>query len=202
MLAGAGLVLAAAWMRIGPEGTWDEGGLSRDVRLLGGAALLLGGIVLHVVARHRARRDPDLFFSPAEEARVLGAIVEAERRTSGEIRVHLERSVEGEILAEAQRSFEALGMTATALRNGVLFFIDVKGHTLAVLGDTALHACVEESFWRDVVGQIETRFREGDRAGGLIAGIEIVAERLARHFPPIAGDVNELPNTLSRGEEP
>jgi len=201
MLVGAGLVVTAAWMRHGPEGTWDTTALSRDARLLGGAALLLGGILLHIIARHRARRDPDLFFTPAEETLILAAIVAAEKRTSGEIRVHLERTVDREILDEAKRTFETLGMTATSLRNGVLFFIDVKGQKLAVLGDTGIHANVEESFWSDVVRHIETRFREGDRVSGLIAGIELVAERLARHFPPIEGDVNELPNTLSRGDD-
>jgi uncharacterized membrane protein len=197
-LTGVGLVIGAILLRPGPEGSWQGSALTRDLLFLAGAVFAGSGGLLGGLIRRRIRRDADLFLSRSEEQTLIEAITAAEQRTSGEIRVHLESRSPADVLAAARATFEELGMTATQQRNGVLFFISVKDRTIALVGDAGIHAVVEESFWNETVRSIESHFREGKRLEGLLAGIHAVAERLARHFPPVPRDVDELPNTLSR----
>ena len=90
-------------------------------------------------------------FSPAgqiETARVVEAIAEAEEITSAEIRVHY--TVCGSklpLLEEAQKVFEALEMHKTENRNGVLIFLRLRNHEIAVIGDEGIHKHVVTEFW-------------------------------------------------------
>jgi uncharacterized membrane protein len=147
---------------------------------------------------HRARHDRVVTFLNADERRhVLDAVARFEAATSGEIRVHLAERSDGDPVRAAVRAFEQLGMTRTRERNGVLLFVSVRDHGVAVVGDSGIHARVPEGFWADVVRAIELRFSEGRFADGLVEGIAMAGARLAEHFPPRAGDTNELPDSLS-----
>ena len=74
------------------------------------------------------------FLTPGERDRVRAAIAEAERATSGELRVHLEDRCEEDVLDHAAFIFDELGMHRTAARNGVLIYVSVGDHRLAVIG--------------------------------------------------------------------
>jgi uncharacterized membrane protein len=146
------------------------------------------------------RRRPKAFFDEEEERRIVGAIEAAEHATSGEIRVHLEhRCKGGDAYERGRKVFEELGMTATELRNGVLVYLATGDGVFSVLGDSGIHERVPEGFWDDVVELMTGHFANDDFAGGLVAGIERIGEKLAEFFP-YAGDeadVNELPDELS-----
>ena len=147
---------------------------------------------------------PRSFFDDQEAAAVLAAIGEAERATSGEIRVHLERHCkDGDPYQRGKQVFEELEMTATAQRNGVLIYLATKDHCFAVLGDRGIDEVVPEGFWNDVVQEMEAAFRDGDFARGMTDGIRRTGEKLAEFFPYAGDDVdeNELPDELSLGED-
>jgi uncharacterized membrane protein len=205
LLAGMGVVLAivvaAYTLRalIAPSTqTWTAWTTSALASLsVLAVALWLGGVLLALRA-HRARRDRVVtFLTRAERAQVLEAVARFEARTSGEIRLHLAERSHGDPTRAAVQAFEGLGMTKTRERNGVLFFVSVRDRRVAVIGDAAIHVRVPEDFWAGVVRAIETRFAEGRFADGLVEGIAAAGEKLAEHFPPRAGDVNELPDSLS-----
>jgi uncharacterized membrane protein len=124
------------------------------------------------------------------------AIQKAERRTSGEIRVSLSPPFWGDVWKAAERAFERLGMTATKDRNAVLFFVVPARHRFVVLGDCGINERVGPDFWYRVAGVLSDRFRRGDLTGGIVAGIEAVGEGLARYFPHLTGDMNELPDEV------
>jgi uncharacterized membrane protein len=131
---------------------------------------------------------------------VIDAIESFEKRTSGELRVHLQDKVDGEdLMAVAKRTFDKLGLAATRERNGVLFFVSVKERRFAVLGDQGIDQKVPAGFWDNVVAQVGDRFKQGKFGEGLVEGIKMAGEQLTAHFPPRADDVNELPNQISRG---
>lgn len=138
-----------------------------------------------------------------DSRRIEDAIREAERRTSGEIRVSVSRFFWGSVRPVADRAFVRLGMTATRQRNGVLFFIVPARRRFVVLGDAGIHARVGPEFWERVAAAVSERLRAGDFTGGLVRGIEAVGEQLALHFPfDPATDVNELPDQIDRGGDP
>jgi uncharacterized membrane protein len=131
---------------------------------------------------------------------VKKAIQEAERLTSGEIRVSVAPFFWGSLRAAAERAFTRLGMTATRDRNGILLFIVPSRRRFVVLGDEGIHAKVGPEFWSDVTQAISERFRTGDFTGGIIHGIETVGRELATHFPyDAASAVNELPDDIDFG---
>jgi len=137
------------------------------------------------------------FFSEDEKQRISEAIAEAERMTSGEIRVHVENSCPGDPYERAVVIFEKLGMQATSKRNGVLLYVAVKSHDLAIIGDKGINEAVPENFWDDILAQLKEDFRAGRAAEGVCKALRKAGEQLKAHFPFEDGDVNEQPDALS-----
>jgi len=132
-----------------------------------------------------------------DRRRIEQAIRRAERRTSGEIRVSLARPFWGDVREVAEKAFERLGMRATRERNAVLLFIVPSRHRFVVLGDRGIHQKVGQQFWRHLAGLLSDRLRHGDLTDGIVAGIEVVGEVLAQHFPRREGSAsNELPDEV------
>lgn len=139
-------------------------------------------------------------FTEKEKEIIVKAVKTAELNTSGEIRVHVERTCPEELMDRAAYIFEMLKMHQTELRNGVLFYLSVDDHQLAILGDAGINARVKEGFWDEIKEAMLSDFREGDMAGGLEKGILMAGEQLKAHFPYQTDDVNELSDEISFGK--
>jgi len=140
------------------------------------------------------------FFSKEQRDDIRQAILNAELDTSGEVRVHIETSCAGDVLDRAAYLFGKLNMHRTELRNGVLFYLAVKNRKFAVIGDKGINALVPENFWDDIKICLLNHFREDRFTEGLMEGIEMVGQKLREHFPYKTGDVNELPDEVTFGE--
>jgi uncharacterized membrane protein len=138
------------------------------------------------------------FLSKAEEQEIVHAIVEAEKNTSGEIRVHIEEHTEKSPLERAQEVFFELKMDETQDRNGVLFYICVSDKKFAIIGDKGINEAVESDFWDCTKDIVITNFKEGNFKKGLVEGILRAGERLKKYFPFQSDDTNELSNEISR----
>jgi len=137
------------------------------------------------------------FLATLEQPRIVDAIGEAEMKTSGEIRVHIQPKARGEIRTVAERTFERLGMTKTELRNGVLLFIACDEHRFVILGDRGIDAKVPPGFWDDIAANLTNRFQRGEFTDGIVEAIRAAGEQLGTYFPRAAGDVNELANEIN-----
>jgi uncharacterized membrane protein len=148
-------------------------------------------------------RALDQLLPPAEQARVITAIQAAERATSGEIKVHVERACPGkDAMARARALFQSLGLTRTRERNGVLVYVAIDDRLAAILGDQGIHAEVGETFWQEALDRMREGFRRGAFGDGLVGAVEAVGARLARRFPPRKDDVNELSDEISTDDGP
>jgi uncharacterized membrane protein len=139
------------------------------------------------------------FLGILDHERIVKAIQDAEARSRGEVRVHVSRQAVAEVQPAAARQFEALGMTRTAERNGVLLFVAPVSQTFAVIGDEGIHARCGPDFWKDVAAAVETDFRAGRYTDGIVKGVARVGEALATHFPRKEGstDTNELSDEVT-----
>jgi len=137
------------------------------------------------------------FFSKKEKAQILTAVREAEKDTSGEIRIHLEYKTRGPVCGHAQKVFQRIGMTKTAQRNGVLVFLATGNKKFAVLGDVGINEKVPEGFWNDVVGIMQEHFKRDKFAEGISEAVLRIGEKLKAYFPYRANDKNELPDSIS-----
>ena len=137
------------------------------------------------------------FLAALEQPRIVDAIGEAEMKTSGEIRVHIQPKAYGDIRTVAERTFERLGMTKTDLRNGVLLFIACDEHRFVILGDRGIDEKVPAGFWDDIAANLTSRFQRGEFTDGIVEAIHAAAEQLSTYFPRAAGDVDELTNQIN-----
>ena len=138
------------------------------------------------------------FLSKADEQEIVQAIIEAEKNTSGEIRVHLEEHTEKSPLDRAQEVFFELHMHETQDRNGVLFYVGVADKKFAIIGDEGIDKVVESDFWDCTKDTVIANFKEGNFKKGLVEGILRAGERLKKYFPYQSDDTNELSNEISR----
>jgi len=141
----------------------------------------------------------DNFLSPLEEADVVEAIRLAEKETSGEIRVHIERKCPAEPFERAKEVFHLLNMDATNLKNGVLIYVAVDDHAFVVCGDKGIDDVVGADFWNTTKDIMASHFKNGDFKQGLTAGIKMAGEQLEKYFPCAHDDSDELDNEISNG---
>jgi len=137
------------------------------------------------------------FLAKLDQDRIVAAIQNAERATSGEIRIHVQpKALGGDIRAVAERTFERLGMTKTALRNGVLLFIATEEQRFVILGDKGIDEKVPAGFWDEIAAKLTIRFKNGEFTEGIVEAIEAAGAHLGQYFPRAGDDVNELPDTI------
>lgn len=140
---------------------------------------------------------PSKRFSSAEKEQIIEAIRQAEKNTSGEIRVHIENHCSKAALDRAAQLFAELKMHKTALRNGVLLYLAIEDRQFAILGDVGINSKVPNNFWDTTKELILEQFRQGEVCKGLCQGIQEVGRQLKSYFPYQSDDVNELPDEIS-----
>ncbi len=137
------------------------------------------------------------FFSEIQVKAIGSAIAAAEDKTSGEIRVHLDKKCDTDPIAAAEKWFGKLKMHKTELRNGVLIYLAVDSHVFAIYGDKGINEKVPQGFWLEISKEMETSFRQGEFAEGLINAIHKAGDQLIHFFPRNKDDKNELTNDIS-----
>jgi uncharacterized membrane protein len=146
------------------------------------------------------KKHPKKFFSPVEQEKIVREIIWAEEKTSGEIRVHLDRHAGKDILQKAQSIFFRLGMEKTRHRNGVLIYLATDQRKFAILGDEGIHRVLPEGAWEGIKNAMQKHFHEGQFCEGICLAIRQVGEKLHTHFPAEEGPHDELPNEVTESE--
>jgi len=139
------------------------------------------------------------FLTASEEQEVVKAILEAEKNTSGEIRVHIEAHTHKEHYERAKEVFHLLKMDNTKQENGVLIYVAVNDKKFVICGDKGIDNAVPKDFWQTTKNNIQTHFENGKFKEGLVAGVLKAGEELSSHFPWQSDDTNELSNEISKG---
>ena len=142
------------------------------------------------------------FFTPEQRDRIIAAIRDAEKQTSGEIRIYVEsRCRFVDPIDRAAEIFTGLKMDQTRERNGVLIYLAMKDRQAAILGDKGIDEKVGSAFWAAEVVKMLLHFKHHDYAQGLVEIIEDIGEALKSNFPYSRNtDKNELPDDLVFGK--
>ncbi len=139
------------------------------------------------------------FLTSDEEQEIVAAIGKAEKNTSGEIRVHIEKETSAAAIERAVEVFHHLNMENTKERNGVIIYVAVKSKQFAIYGDKGINEKVSDDFWDCVKDAMTAQFKDGNFKQGLIDGILNAGEQLKKHFPYQDDDADELSNEISKG---
>jgi len=140
-------------------------------------------------------------FPPASLDAIESAVQASEAGHSGEVRFVVEGALDGAPLwsgssarERALTLFSELRVWDTEQNNGLLIYLLLADRAVEIVADRGLHGRVGEPEWRLICARMETAFRAGQFEAGVLAGIEAVSRHLQRHFPPLSGDLNELPD--------
>jgi uncharacterized membrane protein len=139
-------------------------------------------------------------FTASEQKNIVDALKEAEKNTSGEIKVHVEAKCEpGDAMVRAKQIFDYLSLHTTALRNGVLIYLAFEDRKYAILGDIGIHQKVGPDFWNSTYAILKAGFANNKFEDTLIHAVTEAGRVLQKHFPIAHNDRNELSDDISFG---
>jgi uncharacterized membrane protein len=136
------------------------------------------------------------FLSQLEHEKIVAAIREAEKKTSGQIRVFISRHNPEDAMIAARKHFEELGMGKSREKNGVLIFVAPRAHKFAVYGGAGVHEKCGDEFWRALAGEMTGHFKKSAFTEGLVHAVKKAGELLAEHFPREAGGKRNLSDEI------
>jgi uncharacterized membrane protein len=142
------------------------------------------------------------FFTAEQQQQLLLAIQNAEKTTSGEIRLFVESKCHFvDPIDRAKEIFFQLGMEKTDERNATLVYVAVDDRQAAILGDAGIHERVGQAYWESEINKMLQYFREQKLTDGLCQVITDIGEALQQSFPYSAEhDKNELPDDIVFGK--
>jgi uncharacterized membrane protein len=152
----------------------------------------------HLLEHHwRAKR----LFPKQALALIEQAIKAGEATHSGQVRFVVEGALDGAPLFKNQSArqraldiFSKLRIWDTAHNNGVVIYLLLADRQVEIIADRGIDAKVGAAGWEKICKAMETDFRAGNFAGGVIRGIQAVSQQLAAHFPRHKAGPNELPD--------
>lgn len=144
---------------------------------------------------------PKEFFSAKDKEQIVQAIRDAERETSGEVRIFVEsKNPMVNVMDRAAEIFFDLKMQNTEHRNAVLLYIAMKDKELALFGDEGIYEKVGADFWNSEVKSMIARFSKENISDGIEQCIQHIGQTLKEKFPyEAATDKNELPDDIVFG---
>ncbi|MDT3735812.1 MAG: TPM domain-containing protein [Denitratisoma sp.] len=148
---------------------------------------------------------PDWQVGKCFPARVMQAveasIAASETRHAGEIRFAVEAGLPLASLLHGETArlravevFSRLRVWDTENNSGVLIYVQLVDREVEILADRGINALVPQAEWDAICHRLEESYRNGNFEQGTIAAIEEIGIRLARHFPPLGANPNELPD--------
>jgi uncharacterized membrane protein len=142
------------------------------------------------------------FFSKEENELMVQAIRDAEKQTSGEVRVFVEsRCRFVDPLDRAFEIFAKFKMQNTAQRNAVLVYVAIKDRQLAVYADVGIHQKTGDDYWKASVNNMISHFNKENYGAGIAHCVNMVGDALQEHFPYDKDlDKNELPDEIIFGK--
>ena len=137
-----------------------------------------------------------------ELQRIAETIAEAEKKTSGEIRVSIrkrrawnERKLS--LHEFALKNFYELGMDKTKGKCGVLLFISLGERAFQIVADEGIHKRVSDRYWDEHAATLGAHFKDKRFCDGICEVVRGIGKKLAEEFPHHRGDTNELPNDVA-----
>jgi uncharacterized membrane protein len=150
----------------------------------------------HVATDHGAVRRA---FPPAALARIEEAVRASERRHRGQVCVAIEGSLPAarvlKKLTPRERALEVFGTLRvwdTEENCGVLVYLLLADRDVEIVADRGIHRAVGDDAWQAICRRMESAFRAGNHAGGVVQGVMEISALLAQHFPRDGAGANEL----------
>jgi uncharacterized membrane protein len=127
---------------------------------------------------------PKDFHGQIDQPRLVAALAEAERKTSGKIYVYVSHRPIADALARARERFAKLGLSRLhEHRNAVLIYLAPRTQKFAIVGDAAIHERCGEVFWQQLAEKLSSDLKAGDVTPALLNAVSSLKAALDEHFP-------------------
>lgn len=145
------------------------------------------------------------YFSENDLRRISDAIEEAEKNTSGEIRVKIMMHFDDDLMMhrdserahyQAVREFEKEGLVNTRDKTGILLLIVMAERKFQILADEGINQKVKQGYWNIVAWNLVAHFKKGQYVFGICSVVKMIGFQLANFFPIQSDDIDELPNEV------
>lgn len=136
--------------------------------------------------------------------RISDAIAEAEKGTSGEIRVHISHQLlEPDPMKHARKLFTQQELHTTKYRNGVLIYINPRKKKFAIVGDQGIHARVGQKYWDEWASKLTEDLHSTHYENAVCDAVKRIGVTLKKYFPvdPDDHNPNELSNEVTEDEQ-
>ncbi len=131
---------------------------------------------------------------------IVQTIKNAELKTSGEIKVHIEAHCPKEVMQQATDVFHSLKMDQLPHQNGVLIYISTEDKKICILGDRNIDYKTGIGFWNETVFKMSESFKKGQYDEGVVQAITEIGIKLHDFFPhDYKTDNNDLNDEISYG---
>ncbi len=143
-------------------------------------------------------------FDPQARRAIEEVITASEATHRGEIRFAVESRLDLRSLLDGEspklralEAFGGLGVWDTEENSGILVYVLLADHHVAIVADRGYRDLVSQEEWRAICAKMEEAFKAGDFRRGAVEGVLGVARYAAEHFP-LDGDhgTNELPDAV------
>ncbi len=141
------------------------------------------------------------YLSNDDLEKIKQEISKVEQTTSGEIRLSIRetRSFWEKLYQPhelAIKDFEKLGLPNTKNRTGILIFIIFQEHYYDILADEGINNKIDEHIWGSIDNKLKEEFSKDGYRNGILHIIDNVGQILAKSFPRLTDDTDELPDEV------
>jgi uncharacterized membrane protein len=140
-------------------------------------------------------------FPKAAMRAIEHAIRESERSHRGQICFAVEAALDTGRLLRGQSArdraievFSRLRVWDTEHNNGVLIYLLLADHDVEIVADRGIHSRVDAGDWERICREMEALLRAARFEDGALTGIRAVNALLARHFPGLGREADNLPD--------
>jgi putative membrane protein len=96
----------------------------------------------------------------------------------------------------ARLHYASIGLKQPHLRSAILIFCSQVERSIEILVDDAIAEKLPEAVWSPIVAEFQAAFAQGKVAEAFCAAAAGCAAILEPVFPPVIGQINEIPDTL------
>ena len=137
------------------------------------------------------------YFNKKDLIAIRNACTEAEKTTSGELRVSIlqkrnKKQKDLSLMELAVNEFNELKMNETRDKTGILIFLLLKEKQFQILADEGINEKVDPDTWKKQAKILVNFFKEKNYTEGLVTLIQNMGKILTEHFPIKEDDANEL----------
>ena len=141
------------------------------------------------------------FFTTEQQQLMIAAVQQAEKNTSGEVRIFVESKCEYmDAVDRAKEIFFSLKMENTIDRNAVLLYMAIDDRQLGLFADEGIYQRLGQEYWDVQAKNMIASFTKDDYAGGVCLVVNEIGKALKAEFPYQKNDKNELPDQIVFGK--